>query len=208
MLLVRRIVGVALLVVGVAVFAVRLGHAGPYAVPADGNLRAALAAFVLAAFFLWRTRRVSPVERTISVLAWVATPIVLFFGLYATLAEIEEVVVVESLTEEGDAINMRLWVVDAASLEWVNMPRAKAVRNGLTRARVGFFRDGETLCREATMVEDRSTVVRNSKLASEKYAIKRLATWIGVFSKEAPPELVTVRLAPCEVSRAIPREAG
>ena len=84
---VRSIVGCGLLALGVAVFAVRLLHEGPYAVPRGANLFGGLGALLLGGLLVWPAT-----PRWLGWLALAATPVVLFSGLYATLAELEEVV--------------------------------------------------------------------------------------------------------------------
>lgn len=193
----RRFLALLLFAVAAAVFLIRLRQPGPYAFPEQGNLRAALLAFALGVWF-WRPwLETFSGRRLVEIVLRIATPIVLFFALYATLAELEEVVVVESMDADGRPALLRLWVMDADDTEWVNMSRSKAIAHGLTSARVEFLRDGLRSCRQATLVEDRSIVQRNSRLGYEKYAVKRFAVAIGVFGGATSPELVSVRLDPC-----------
>ena len=83
----QTVVGGVLLALGIAVFAVRLVHEGPYAVPRGGNLFGGLGALLLGGVLVW-----SGTPRGLGWLALAASPVVLFFGLYATMAELEEVV--------------------------------------------------------------------------------------------------------------------
>jgi hypothetical protein len=129
--------------------------------------------------------------------ALIASPIALFFTLYATLAEAEEVVVVKTMDVRDQPAELRLWVMDADGVEWVNMPRAKANAHGLASKRVEFLRAGEWSCRVASLIEDREIVRRNDRLGFEKYAVKRLAVGIGIFGRETSPEVVSIRLVRC-----------
>ena len=80
----QTMVGCGLLAVGVAVFAVRFLHEGAYAVPRGGNLFGGLGALLLGGLLIW-----SATPRWLGWLALAASPVVLFFGLYATMSELE-----------------------------------------------------------------------------------------------------------------------
>jgi len=205
----RRVLAVLCFALSACVFLIRLHHPGPYAFPEQGNLRAALLAFALGIWFSRPRAWDFPLRRPLEIAILLLTPVVLFFALYATLAELEEVVVLETVDREGRAASLRLWVMDDEGAEWVNMPRAKASANGLHHRRVELLRDADWSCREATVFEDRAVVSRIDRLASEKYAVKRLAVRIGVFGKQASPDVVSVRLTPCEGARAaLPRSVS
>jgi hypothetical protein len=179
------------------VFLARLHHPGPYAFPEQGNLWAALLAFGLGIWFSRPAISGSPIRRPLEIAIFALAPVVLFFALYATLAELEEVVALETVDSDSRPATLRLWVMDAEGAEWVNMSRAKARAHGLESRRVALLRDGEWSCREATLVADRAVVSRIDRVASEKYAVKRLAMRIGLFGEEAAPDLVSIRLTPC-----------
>ena len=196
----RRLIAIGLFAVGIAVFLIRLQHPGAYAFPERGNLAAALLAFALGAWFSYPWLSASRGRRVIDAVFFAATPVVLFFSVYATLAELEEVVVVKTTDPAGRPVSLRLWVTDAEGTEWVSMPREKAIVHGLASKRVEFSRAGEWFCRQASLVEDRAIVSRNDRLLSKKYAVKRLAVMIGVFGNEPSPSLVSVRLDPCASS--------
>ena len=83
---VQIVVGWALLVVGIIVFAVRIQHEGAYAMPRGGNLFGGLGALLLGGVLVWQAA-----PRALGLLALAASPVVLFFGLYATMSELEEV---------------------------------------------------------------------------------------------------------------------
>ena len=148
-------VGWLMLAAGVAVFAIRLRHAGPYAFPEQGNLRAGVLALgigiALAAPGVARAAGGAGALARRLLLA--AAPIVLFFALYATLAEVEEVVVLRATDARGAPANLRLWVADHEGAAWVSMPRSKAERHSLDGARLELLRDGRTSCVVATALD-------------------------------------------------------
>ena len=89
----QRFLAFLMLIVGVMVFAIRLQHAGGYALPAGGNLLAGFLALLLGAYLIRAWLPESRFSTLLKGLAIAASPVVLFFALYATLAELEEVVV-------------------------------------------------------------------------------------------------------------------
>jgi hypothetical protein len=192
-----RVVGWLMLVVGLSVFAIRLQHAGPYAFPRGGNLLAGVLALLLGG---WLARAWLGSHRLAAPLGWIAlaaSPIVLFFAFYATLAELEEVVVLKATDRTGQPANLRLWIVDRADAAWVTMPRSKADAHGLSEARVDLLRQGEVSCVIATRHEDRATVNEIHRLRHQKYGVQRFATAIGMFGRSAGEETVALRLDPC-----------
>ncbi len=96
------VVGLGLLALGIAVFAVRLLHEGAYAVPRGGNLFGGLGALLLGGVLVW-----SAVPRGLGWLALAASPVALFFGLYATMAELEEVVSLYATDSAGQPAELR-----------------------------------------------------------------------------------------------------
>ncbi len=191
----RSAVGWLLLAVGASVFAIRLQHEGPYAIPRDGNL---LAAVLALGFGVWLARpalQASRLASSLTAVVLLASPVVLFFALYATLAELEEVVVLRT----SDGAELRLWVVDHEGMPWVTMPRSKADAHGLTvtDARAELVRNGVGRCVIAKRHEERASVDRTHRLRHEKYRIQRLATSVGLFGRSAGENTVTLSLAPC-----------
>lgn len=192
----RRIVGVGLLALGVAVFAVRLLHEGPYAVPRGGNLFGGLGALLLGGVLLR-----PGVPRPLGWAALAASPIVAFFGLYATMAELEETVSLYAIDSAGQPAELRLWIVDRDDGAWVGMPRAKAVEHSLDGARLELLRNGKTTCVTPVLHDDDREMVRaihGMKVA--KYAVAQGAAIIGVYSREARDTTVALRLDPCAAS--------
>jgi hypothetical protein len=189
---VQTVFGCVLLALGVAVFAVRLLHEGAYAIPRGANLLGGLGALVLGGVLVWPAA-----PRWLSWLALAASPVVLFFGLYATLAEVEEVVSLYATDSAGNAADLRLWIVDREDGEWVGMPRWKAVEHSLDGARAQLLRNGKTRCVMPVLHEDRATVRAIHSLKVEKYAVARGAAAIGLYPREAGESSVSLRLDPC-----------
>ncbi len=189
---VRTVVGCGLLALGVAVFAVRLLHEGAYAMPRGANLFGGLGALLLGVVLVWPAT-----PRAVGWLALAASPVVLFFGLYATMSELEEVVSLYATDSAGKPAELRLWVVDREDGEWVGMPRWKAVEHSLHGARLRVLRSGETRCVVPVLYEDRPTVKAIHALKVEKYAVARGAAAIGLYSREAGETTVALRLDPC-----------
>lgn len=189
---IRIVIGCMLLAVGLAVFAVRLKHEGPYAMPSGTNLFGGLGALLLGGMVLW-----SAVPRMLGMLALAASPVVLFFGLYATMAELEEVVSLFATDSAGKPADLRLWIVDREDGEWVGMPRTKAVEHSLNGARVELLRNGTKRCVMPVLHEDRPTVREIHALKVEKYAVARGAAAIGLYPREARETAVALRLDPC-----------
>jgi hypothetical protein len=189
---IQTVIGYGLLALGVAVFAVRFLHEGAYAMPRGANLFGGLGALLLGGVLAWRA---SP--RWLGWLALAASPVVLFFGLYATMAELEEVVSLYAIDSAGKPAELRLWIVDREDGEWVGMPRSKAVEHSLDGARVELLRSGETRCVVPVLHEDRATVRAIHALKVEKYAVARGAAAIGLYPREARETAVSLRLDPC-----------
>jgi hypothetical protein len=186
------VVGWGLLALGIAVFAVRLLHEGAYAVPRGANLFGGLGALLLGGVLVW-----SAPPRGLRWLALAVSPVVLFFGLYATMAELEEVVSLYATDSAGRPAELRLWIVDREDGEWVGMPRTKAVEHSLDGAQLELLRNGETRCVVPVLHEDRQTVGAIHARKVEKYAVARAAAAIGLYPREARETAVSLRLDPC-----------
>jgi len=189
---VQAAVGWGLLALGIAVFGVRALHEGAYAVPRGGNLFGGLGALLLGGLILS-----SAAPRRVRWLALAASPVVAFFGLYATLAELEEVVSLYATDRAGQPAELRLWVVDREDGAWVGMPRSKAVEHSLDGARVEVLRGGQVQCVVPALHEDRVTVRAIHALKLEKYAVARGSAALGLYPSEAPETSVSLRLDPC-----------
>ena len=188
------LVGVLVLVAGLAAFLVPLQHAGPYGIPPRGLLGGVLA-LGIAALLLPPARGWLPAALAAPVrwIALLASPVVLFFCIYSSFAELEEVVVLYA-----PAAELRLWIVDQGGDEWVSMPRWKADENALDGARLDLLRDGTTRCVVPRRVDDPAANRRTFDLRQEKYAVQRLAVSVGLFGDGPGPDTVTLRLDPCE----------
>ena len=193
----ERYVGWLMLLIGASVFVIRFQHAGPYQFPLGGNLLAAVLALLIGG---WLSRAWLRASRFTTLLRWVAiaaSPVVLFFALYATAAELEEVVVLKTTDESGRPANLRLWVVDRDDGSWVTMPRSKADAHSLRETRVELLRQGEIRCVIARRIEGRETANEIHLLRHQKYAVQRVATGIGLFGRTAGEDTVALRLDPC-----------
>ncbi len=189
---VQTAVGCLLLAVGIAVFAVRLRHEGAYAMPSGNDLVGGLGGLVLGALLLWPAA-----PRVLGWLALAASPVVAGMGLYATMAELEEVVSLFATDRAGAPAELRLWIVDRDDGAWVGMQGSKAAEHSLDGARHELLRRGETHCVVPVLHEDRPTVRAIHALKVEKYAVARAAAAIGLYPSEARETAVSLRLDPC-----------
>jgi hypothetical protein len=189
---IHSVVGYVLIAVGIAVFAVRFQHEGAYAMPRGGNLLGGLGALLLGGVLV-----LPATPRLLGWLAVAASPIVLFFGLYATMSELEEVVSLYATDSAGQSAELRLWIVDREDGEWVGMSRAKAIEHSLDGARVELLRRGETRCVVPVLHEDRPTVRAIHALKVEKYAVASTSAAIGLYPSEARDAAVSLRFDPC-----------
>lgn len=186
--------GWVLLGAGIAVFVVRLQHDGPYAIPRGGNLFGGLGALLIGGVLVSCGK-----PRWLAWISLAASPVVLFFALYATMAELEEVVSLYATDSEGRPAELRLWIVDREDGQWVGMPRTKAIEHSLDGAQVEMLRSGETGCVTPVLFEDRTTVAAIHAQKVEKYAVARAAAGIGLYPREARETAVALRLDPCPV---------
>lgn len=186
------LVGVVLILVGLAVFVVRLRHEGAYAFPRRGNLFGGLGSIAVGALLV---TAVTP--RLVRWIALAATPVVLFSGTYAILSELEEVVSLYATDSAGKPAELRLWIVDDANGEWLGMPKSKAVEHALDGAPIRILRRGETRCVVPVLHEDRPTVEAMHALKMKKYAVARLASSIGAYPATPPETSVALRLEAC-----------
>jgi len=131
-------------------------------------------------------------------LALAASPVVLFLGLYGTMAELEEVVSLYATDSEGQAAELRLWIVDREDGAWVGMPRTKAVEHSLDGAEIEMLRDGVTLCVVPVLIEDRATVKAIHAQKVEKYKVAQVSAAVGLYPREATEKSVALRLESCQ----------
>lgn len=197
MAIISKVVGWLMLVAALSVFAMRLQHAGPYYLPEGGNLLAALLALALGCWLVRNWVADSKTSRVFNLLALCASLPVLFFALYATLAELEEVIVLYAPGTSAEPVPLRLWVVDHDGAAWVTMQRSKADANGLDNVNVEMLRNGVVTCVSANRFEDSQSVNKVLQLRQEKYLIQRLAIAIGLHGRQAGESAVTLRLDSC-----------
>jgi len=201
---VRAPAGWIVLLVGVAVFAIRLQH-DPVALPRQGNLLAGVLCLACGLFLVRPWLGESATGTWLARAVLVASPVVMFFGLYSTLAELEEVVILRATDASGETADLRLWIADHEGAEWVTMPRWKADGNDLRDGTSAeLVRDGEARCVAVTRFEAFEEVDAIHRLRHEKYAVQRLATQLGIFSPEAAEDGVALRLTPCPASAPAP----
>lgn len=190
---VSRIVGCLLLLLGVAALGIRLQHAGPYAFPEGGPLLGVILLLVIGAWLVLASGVAAP----LTWLALTASPFVLFYGLYITFAELEEVIVLRVADDAGETTDLRLWIVDREGVPWVTMSQRKADAHELRNKRAELLRQGEVRCVIAVRHDDRPTVNAIHQLRQEKYAVQRLATVIGLYGPIPSEMTVALRLDPC-----------
>jgi hypothetical protein len=185
------VLGFVLLAVGVAVFAVRLIHSGPYAMPHGGPLYAALGSLLLGGILVWGKLRV---------LSWGAlllSPLALFPALYSIAGESEEVISLYATDSNKSPVELRLWIVDREDGTWVGMSRRKAVEHNLDGAQLRMLRAGEEVCVRPVLHEDRPTVRAIHRMKVEKYTVAQVAGAVGSYPLEAPDTTIALRLDPC-----------
>ena len=189
---IARGVGWAFVLLGVVVFSVRLLHDGAYPVPRRGNLFGGVGALAVGGLLL-----ASVTPRVLRWVAIAASPVVLFFALYATLSELEEVVSLYATDAAGRPAELRLWVVERDGSEWLGMQRSKAEEHALDGVPIDMLRAGATRCVVPRLHDDRPTVEAMHALKLEKYAVARIAAAVGLYPSQAPETSVALRLEPC-----------
>ena len=185
-------IGIILMTVGVAVFGIRLLHAGPYATPHGAALYGAIGLLILGGFLIW--------NRQIRRFGWLAlalSPVALFPALYSIMGESEEVISLYARDADGAVTDLRLWIIDREDGAWVGMPRAKATKHELDGARLEMLRSGDHQCVSPKLYEDRSTVNAIHKMKVDKYVVAQIFGSIGFYPLEATPNTVALRLDPC-----------
>lgn len=192
-----RFFGVVLILLGIAVFVIRLQHGGPYAYPEGGNLLGAVLAFVIGLWFLRPIFRTGKISHLIGWPAVLATPLVMFFTLYSTLAELEEVISLQVTAPSGAPVALRLWVVDRDGSAWTTMSDDKAVENGLDRAQGQMLRGGKQACVDIVRHNEPETVQAILDMKLDKYAVARLAASIGVYPETAGDGMTSIEMTPC-----------
>ncbi|MFN3239020.1 MAG: hypothetical protein ACE37D_18455 [Pseudomonadales bacterium] len=187
------IAAVVFAAIGIAVFAIRLGHPGPYAMPTGMAPIGALAALALSGYLLWpgKPKYTGGIAVLLGVVACLAP-------IYSIVGESEEVISLYVIDNGGNRIDLRLWIVDREDGPWVGMGRAKAIENKLHGSQLQMLRGGESICVVPTLVdEDRSTVQIIHRMKVEKYRAAQIAAAVGMYPPDATPNTVALRLDPC-----------
>lgn len=194
----RKIIGLALFLLGLTVFLIRLHHDGPYFPPEGGNLVGGVLALVCGLLLFFD---VLPSEGGSGFVAQaillLASLLALYLAAFATLAEVEEVVVVRPGCGETRGGPLRLWVIDDDGAIWATMGRDKATRSGIATARrVTLLRGGQEACVVAAVVDDPRLVEHVSLLREEKYLAERIAVALGIFGDDRFESNVALRMGP------------
>lgn len=188
----QMLAGFILVVIGSAVFAVRLQHEGTYAMPHGGPLLGGLGAMLMGGFLLWPKK-----PRLIGWVVLALSPVAVFPAIYGIVGELEEVVSLYAVDSEGRRTDLRLWIVDREDGAWVGMSRDKANEYSLNGARLEMLRAGERQCVLLMLSEDQATTNEIHAMKVEKYAAARGAAAIGMYPREASANTAALRLDPC-----------
>jgi hypothetical protein len=184
---------VVLITAGLAVFAVRLLHPGPYAMPHGGALYGALGSFILAGLMLFPGK-----PRFLPWILLLLSPVALFPVIYSIMGESEEVISLYATDSQDQPTDLRLWIVDREDSAWVGMPRSKAVEHALDGAQLQMLRAGQLVCVVPRLYdEDRETVRTIHAMKVEKYSVAQIAGVIGMYPLEATESTVVLRLDNC-----------
>lgn len=187
------VLGTLFIVIGIAVFGIRLFHSGPYAMPHSGALYGAIALLAIGGFLVWSGKL-----RLFGWIAALAGLIASFPALYSIMGESEEVISLYAKSSTGEVTDLRLWVVDRDDGAWVGMPRAKAETHNLDGAQLQMLRLGKTSCTQLKLFEDRATVENIHAMKVAKYRVAQVSGAIGLYPLEASQSTVALRLDTCQ----------
>ena len=188
----ERNTGLVLILVGLAVFAIRLKHPGPYVMPGGGAFYGGLALLLLGGVLQWRSR-----PRALGWIALAVSPIALAPAIYSIVGESEEVISLYATDASGEAANLRLWIVDREDGPWVGMSRSKAIEHSLDGAQLEMLREGEVTCVRPVLFEDLPTAQTIHAMKVRKYTAAQLAGAVGLYPQEATSSTAALRLDPC-----------
>ncbi|MEM9174305.1 MAG: hypothetical protein AAGC67_03660, partial [Myxococcota bacterium] len=190
--------GIALALLGLSVFLIRLHHEGPYFLPEGGNLVGGLLALGCGVLLFFDVLPSEGGGGKVAQGALLATSLLaLYMASFATLAEVEEVVVVRPGCGETRGGPLRLWVIDDDGAIWATMGRDKATRNGISTARVvTLLRGGQEACVVAAVVDDLRLVEHLSLKREDKYLAERIAVALGIFGDDRFESNVALRMGP------------
>lgn len=191
----HTITGLIFVIIGLGVFAIRLGHDGPYAMPHSSALIGGLTAMFLGGLLMWSDKP--------KVLGWIilgVSPFALFPAIYSIVGESEEVISLYATDSENSPADLRLWIVDREDGAWVGMPRWKATEHSLDGAKLEMLRSGELVCVQPVLNQDQATTQIIHRMKVEKYVAAQMAGAIGLYPLEAGESTVVLRLDPCQGS--------
>ena len=184
--------GIFFIVIGVAVFGIRLIHAGPYAMPQGGALIGGLSAIVLGTLLLW-LGKLRPWGWIVAIIS----PVALFPAIYSVMGEAEEVISLYARDPQNNMVDLRLWIVDREDGQWVGMSRDKALSHNLHGQQLSMLRAGKTVCVIPILHEDRPTAREIHAMKVAKYTVAQVSGAIGLYPLEATESTVVLRLDPC-----------
>lgn len=188
------IIAILFFLAGIAVFAIRLQHPGDYAMPQGAAPIGAVALFLMGGLLLWRGK-----PRFLGWIILLVSPVALFPVIYSIMGESEEVISLYANDQNGNPVDLRLWIVDREDGAWVGMPRAKAIDHALDGAQLEMLRAGERVCVMPVLYdEDRQTVKTIHSMKVDKYSVAQIAGAIGMYPLEATENTVVLRLDSCE----------
>jgi hypothetical protein len=199
------VVGWLLVLAGIAVFAVRFRHEGPYPFPGAADFAAACAALLVGALLIrapWGAPSEGGTSRLVRVLLGVS-PIVFLLAVVACGHEAEEVVVLRTNGPQGSVRETRLWIVDYDGSPWIVTGRGSGHDRDLAEnPRVEIVRRGEARCWMVERHLDRPTLEVVLEARSEKYLAQRIALATGIwrnFSDRGDLDEIAValRFLPC-----------
>jgi hypothetical protein len=191
--LTRLITGLTFIAIGLAVFLVRIQHAGTYAIPSAGVLLGAMSSTFLGALLIWPS-----VPRLIMWIALAVSPVAVFVSIYSIVGELEEVISLYAPNSKGQVTDLRLWVVDRDDGAWVGMSRDKAIEHSLDGARLEMLRSGEIHCVVPALSQSQQTTRTIHAMKIKKYAAAQMAAGIGLYPREATENTAALRLDPCD----------
>lgn len=187
--------GIFFIAVGVGVFAIRLNHPGPYAMPLGGALYGGIGALALGCFLMWPGK-----PRMLGWIAIAMSPVALFPAIYSIVGESEEVISLYATDSRDRPADLRLWIVDREDGAWVGMSLEKAVEHRLDGAHLEMLRAGNYTCVIPVLHEDRPTTREIHAMKVAKYVAAQMAATIGMYPREATSSMVALRLDPCSKS--------
>lgn len=190
--LVSIIFAIVFIAVGVGVFAIRLTHPGPYAMPGGVAPFAAAALLFSAGLLLWQNK-----PRFLGWIILVISPVLLFPAIYSIMGESEETISLYAENSNNEPVDLRLWIVDREDGAWVGMPRSKAIEHSLDGARLTMLRKGEIVCVIPSLTKDSATTQEIHAMKVEKYSVAQIAGAIGMYPLEATENTAALRLDPC-----------